>query len=73
MSKWISVKERLPENGVFVDVWIKSTQNKEYGRRKTDVCFVDNVFRNCLNFYTEYVSHWQPLPEPPEADNKGKI
>jgi Protein of unknown function (DUF551) len=65
MSEWISVKDRLPGNdaekvltysihgwGYYVG-WLETNMaNKRIWCRFTD--------------YLPYVTHWQPLPEPPK-------
>lgn len=56
--KWISVKERLPENDDMVLVWNKD--DVQFGRWRSDV-------RQWTD-YTEYlrhVTHWMPKPGNP--------
>lgn len=61
MSAWISVKERLPDersevlcfNGYSITVaWYASSVERWYADRG--------------DYRLEDVTHWQPLPEPPE-------
>jgi hypothetical protein len=62
---WVKCSDWTPdEDGIFVDVWIKSLSNPEYGRRQTDVLYAGELFR--VDFQVqEYVSHWCALPTPP--------
>jgi len=63
-DKWISVEDRLPEFSMFVDVWVKSTEREDYGRRICDVLIERSA--DHMTHPAEYVSHWMPLPEPPK-------
>lgn len=74
MSEWISVKDRLPEQDGKVLCWYGFKQDgEELGR----------MYRGCLDYYAHddtphfqhgltglYVTHWMPLPEPPEVEQK---
>ena len=66
--KWISVDERLPENGVHVlcncfedhmqpCYYVDSTDYGDEGW--------SHHFKNLWDSYVS-VTHWCPLPEPPE-------
>lgn len=74
MSEWISVKDRLPKIGVevlifdadssndFHDVW-SLARDEEY----------DDIGWNDKNgdwYYLDDVTHWMPLPEPPQKENR---
>lgn len=57
--KWISVKEKLPEENVRVLVWLK--ENDSYTRIDTD-----RLTRSSVTFWVrwgKYVTHWCPIPE----------
>ena len=64
MSAWISVKERLPEtarpvmcfNGEYVAIGWRRIGND------------DGWFHDCSYDRLPGVTHWQPLPEPPESE-----
>ena len=64
MSEWISVEDRLPEKNTSVLV---STDN--------------GIVFQCLYAYDGWdlwegnevnITHWMPLPEPPNADMRGE-
>ena len=65
MDKWISVKDRLPQGDYDVLVYYS---NGLYG-----VEFVHWIMGKCLGWCGEdcgvAVTHWMPLPSPPEDDN----
>ena len=64
MSAWISVKERLPTDAETVLIHGKDKHGGVY----TDVgYFVPLGSRTWYSLRTAgTVTHWQPLPEPPE-------
>ena len=69
--EWISVEDRLPDDdGSHFDVWVD-------GDRIPDALY-DNDKQAFLNYVSdndgyfewreiENVTHWMPLPEPPES------
>ena len=63
--KWISVKERLPENREDVLLcrkWWNEIRNPQMGwYNDVSGCWFDLSNREIHN-----VTHWMPLPEPPE-------
>ena len=62
-SEWISVKDRMPEEGVDVLVYGDICLN----RKSVDVDFVDRESGNFFYYDEGEVTHWRPLPEPPES------
>lgn len=76
MSDWISVDDRLPEQGDFVDAWAgKRIVNAFWDRPmqgSTEMYWAhangsDPFFTGGLigGFSEIDVTHWMPLPEPP--------
>jgi hypothetical protein len=72
MSEWISVKDRLPEEGQSVDCWVSSVR---YGTkyRHADSIFNTDFNEMCFDHddFSHYekiesVTHWMPLPSPPK-------
>jgi hypothetical protein len=64
MSEWISVKDRLPENGQRVLCYNKYMYVKDY-----DCVFYDGDFNwtGSRIGQIEGVTHWMPLPKPPKG------
>jgi hypothetical protein len=73
MSEWISVKDRLPESGerviVFVPDYKEVCCDYVYARKYADIKGND-FFRPFNSGYSciRTATHWMPLPEPPEVD-----
>ena len=70
VQKWISVKDRLPEEGEYVLCVLKGFN---YGG-KIQVCkfvpadkFKDKPYFEHFRNGFPSVTHWMPLPEPPEV------
>lgn len=64
-QQWISVKERLPDEGI--DVLMRFEQNMAVGfRLECDWCAYtdDGYYTDCDSKPT----HWMPLPEPPKEE-----
>ena len=58
MQGWISVKDRLPEEGTWVLVWEK--QGFAYTDELTSGGWKIGADNGAI------ITHWMPLPEPPE-------
>lgn len=71
-SKWISVKERLPEQK-WIDCFV-ATKIPANGARGINVAWVNDdygVWKSNDEWICdgrEIVTHWMPLPEPPKED-----
>ena len=69
VNKWISVKDRLPEEGVPVLICTS------YNKFATVKCYTGDdghiEFVDWMRVEHTYgsVTHWRPLPEPPEENN----
>ena len=76
MSKWISVKDRLPDrDGSYLIYFKKQVQDKSY--ECIDVMRYSSQ-QNCFHgipFGTPVleVTHWMPLPEPPVEKTKEEL
>jgi hypothetical protein len=61
---WISVKDELPEKGENVLI------STRYGVGLASICSSSGNLVNWIEPYGEYtfssVTHWMPLPEPPD-------
>lgn len=62
MAEWISTMDRLPEIGERVLV-CTMPGSVDLGMRVQGMVFVNSAIGGSI--YT--VTHWMPLPEPPEA------
>ena len=63
MSNWIKKSERLPSPAEPVLVFFEIPKEPWHSYRKSWVIEIGHY--NYANW--EFVTHWQPLPEPPEA------
>ena len=75
---WISVKDRLPEDGVCVFVYIPEMEHGFGIEKATYGIYWDKIIKNNgfgwrlwpnhdMFFWTNSVTHWAELPEPPKA------
>lgn len=64
MSEWISVEDRLPDQGQPVIYWF-SLLGVFAG--KFERLNGTNLFSGERGFLGDEVTHWMPLPEPPEV------
>jgi hypothetical protein len=66
MSDWISVRDRLPEDGEEVLIFIRDFDSVSIGELFNGI-FLDHVK---LLEIDDFVTHWQLLPEPPRNNNE---
>lgn len=72
MSKWISVKDRLPEPGRYVACIAK---RNPFSRFMPMVARIEkNGWANPITEqYISEVTHWLPLPEPPKEGKNNEM
>lgn len=83
-SEWISVEDEYPEDGQEVNILLNTGEVRialhELGTPSGscftkghyftgDIYHIDGAEYNC-SIYGDDVTHWQPLPEPPEEIGK---
>jgi len=72
MTEWISVEDRLPVNNEIVLVLSQTGDPKDYLAQKLIPWIFQGFFeRSCgwrvfFHCQNPTVSHWMPLPKPPE-------
>ena len=59
--KWISVRDRLPENDDIVLAYTSLGYSFNHFLNITENGKKKNIWNGCTK-----VTHWMPLPEPPE-------
>lgn len=74
MTKWISVKEGLPEEPKENDPYRKSYLvylNKSFGCKYATWVYLGDGewwWEELDETLTDAVTHWMPLPEPPKSE-----
>lgn len=68
MSEWISVKDRLPDSSEIV---IVEGGIARFVRHPYEHWVTETSFSHGREIQWE-VTHWMPLPEPPEATSTGE-
>jgi hypothetical protein len=67
MSEWISVEDRLPEDAQLVLFRLRQRAKTEKGIHLAGCKTFETEY--CCDFYDyDDVSHWMPLPQPPETE-----
>lgn len=65
MSKWIKCSERMPDD--FVDVLVSDGAYVEVMWFDSDGYWDGWVEPQAVTVDSEEVTHWMPLPDPPEV------
>lgn len=63
MGKWISVEDRLPDNGADVLAYADDGEESRIIPSNYDR---GTWFDCCFNCANENITHWMPLPTPPK-------
>ena len=78
--RWISVKDKLPTSIVNkVLVWLEHEDLNgylgfgHYEKYKGQEIWYDLEHNEAFSIRGYAVTHWMPLPEPPEEDNDGRV
>lgn len=66
-KSWIPCSERLPDNGVAVLVYTGENNFKVWLAEYSKYMEVWTLAGNYVPIKKNAVSHWMPLPEPPES------
>ena len=68
MGEWISVKDRLPENGQEVLAWFPGDPEHYFGAKARISVFFSRNKLFIGNDYRGNPTHWMPLPDPPKEE-----
>ena len=70
MKNWISVKEKLPEIGKSVLVYLNQYDEVSIAWRDNCLGMSSEKWRtfNSCTYADELISHWMELPEKPQSD-----
>jgi len=75
MRKWISIKERFPDdsineilitNGKSTYVAVKSIYFNGAWKNNENPLEIDWTYSACCGCHASGITHWMPVPEPPE-------
>jgi Protein of unknown function (DUF551) len=74
INDWISVKDRLPENGAYINIIF---DNGIEPIIPSSALYYNNMWidYHCLRcdnertLYDKFITHWMPLPVPPDAND----
>ena len=63
MNDWISVKDKLPKK--HISVLIYRVYGKDDFYKGIEIGFYEDFWQNDESLSVEKVTHWMPLPAPP--------
>ena len=78
-TEWISVDDRWPDSDDVVRWWLVGKTEEEAWKNSDGEPICPNkppYMHECKYMCWSSVmkpSHWQPLPEPPQTDDKGDV
>jgi len=66
--KWISIKDKKPRNGDHIIIYGKDLYSPIITHYYTDKSAMQNFFLMQLIGSWDFITHWMPLPKPPNSD-----
>lgn len=70
MNNWISVKDKMPNEGEIVMTYGSGAANTQFCQAYYRANGFWQELDECGDFLDDSPTHWMPLPEPPRADNE---
>ena len=64
VQEWISVKDRLPEEGDIVLCYMEFGEQRIAQWDESENCWAGQL----IDYHKEQVTHWMPLPQPPKGE-----
>ena len=72
MAEWIRKAKELPPKNELVLAYVHQLGHRPYMQTVRLIEFADsNLFVDIYGRTVSNVSHWMPLPEPPESKKEG--
>lgn len=68
-SGWIRAEDGLPEQGHHVLVWVTDDADEPYAELASWCESRGGYWIGAVTWGRDEVTHWMPLPEPPDADH----
>ena len=64
VQEWISVDDRLPEDGDIVLCYMEFGEQRIARWDESENCWAGQL----IDYHKEQVTHWMPLPQPPKGE-----